>query len=103
MTFVGGTLNLIGGHNIVEPAICGKPVIFGPSTASVEEDARVLESAGGGFRVHDATELSATVVRLVSDARLRESSGKKASDAARSLGGATRRTFDFLSAAIFRS
>ena len=46
--FVGGSLVNKGGHNIIEAAVHGRPVVFGPSLFNNEEiSARLLELRGG--------------------------------------------------------
>lgn len=56
--FVGGTLAPIGGHNVLEPAVAGVPVVFGPSLENVREDAAGLVSARGAVVVRDAAALA---------------------------------------------
>jgi len=51
VAFVGGTLVPVGGHNLLEPAVWGKPVLFGPYTDHCAEVADLLLQAGGGCRV----------------------------------------------------
>jgi 3-deoxy-D-manno-octulosonic-acid transferase len=51
VAFVGGTLVPVGGHNLLEPAACEKPVLFGPYTDHCAEIADLLLQAGGGRRV----------------------------------------------------
>lgn len=51
VTFVGGTLVPVGGHNLLEPAVWGKPVLFGPHTDHCAEIASLLRQSGGGMRV----------------------------------------------------
>ena len=58
VTFVGGTLVPVGGHNLLEPARWGKPVYFGPFTDHCSEIAHLLVQAGGGIQVKDSDELS---------------------------------------------
>ncbi|MCB2226305.1 MAG: 3-deoxy-D-manno-octulosonic acid transferase [Desulfarculaceae bacterium] len=65
--FVGGSLTPIGGHNLLEPAAQGVPVIFGPHTHNFLEMARDLEAAGGGMRVGTGAELGAVWARLLDD------------------------------------
>ncbi len=48
ISYVGGSLVPAGGHNLLEPAAFGSPVIFGPHTDNFDEMARSLEAAGGG-------------------------------------------------------
>lgn len=73
VAFVGGTLAPVGGHNLLEPAQWGRPVLFGPYTDHCAEVARLLLDAGGGARVADAAELERLVAGLLRDrARLDE-------------------------------
>lgn len=54
IAFVGGTLVKKGGHNLIQPIIQGKPVLFGPHTFKTSSVAELLLSAGVGFRVKNA-------------------------------------------------
>ena len=58
VAFVGGTLVPVGGHNLLEPAVWGKPVLFGPYTDHCAEVAALLEQAGGGRRVMGAEDVA---------------------------------------------
>ncbi len=57
LAFVGGTLVPVGGHNLLEPAYFGKPVLYGPHTHKVQDLRRFLEDKGIGFCVRDEEEL----------------------------------------------
>lgn len=72
--FVGGSLVPVGGHNVLEPAAAGVPVLFGPHTHHVSEIAEGLEAAGAAIRVRDAAELADAWERLLDDpdARMRQ-------------------------------
>ena len=59
LTFVGGTLVPVGGHNLLEPALWGKPVFFGPHTDHCMEVAGLLTGVGGGMQVPDEQALTA--------------------------------------------
>ncbi|HVA67143.1 MAG TPA: glycosyltransferase N-terminal domain-containing protein [Elusimicrobiota bacterium] len=96
LSFVGGTLVPIGGHNILEPALAGCPVAFGPHTAHVEEVARILQDAGGGFKVRDAGELAMKLESLAALPDKARLAARAAQDAAASLQGAVGRTLDYL-------
>jgi 3-deoxy-D-manno-octulosonic-acid transferase len=63
VAFVGGSLVPVGGHNLLEPAAVGRPVVTGPHTASAAPAARLLSAAGALVVVHDAPELEAAVGR----------------------------------------
>lgn len=65
--FVGGTLAPVGGHNLLEPAAHGTPVVFGPHVENVTDAAGRLVATGGGVRVGDAEALAACVTTLVAD------------------------------------
>jgi 3-deoxy-D-manno-octulosonic-acid transferase len=49
ITFCGGTFEPIGGHNIVEPAVWGKKVLYGPFVHKIEREHEVLQKWGIGI------------------------------------------------------
>lgn len=61
VAFVGGTLVPVGGHNLLEPAVWGTPVMFGPYTDHCAEVATLLSEAGGGRRVTGEKDLVASL------------------------------------------
>lgn len=67
VVFVGGSLVPLGGHNMLEPALRGKPVLFGPHTANFRESAEALVAGGGARIVADAAELERAVGALLAD------------------------------------
>ncbi|HTV97167.1 MAG TPA: lipid IV(A) 3-deoxy-D-manno-octulosonic acid transferase [Steroidobacteraceae bacterium] len=73
--FVGGSLVPVGGHNLLEPAALGVPVITGPYTANSGDIARRLIERGGALEAADAPALARAVQRLMADAGLRERMG----------------------------
>jgi len=91
LAFVAGSLVPIGGHNLLEPAALGKPVLAGPHNFNAEDLATLLEEAGALEIVQDATGLAAAVVRLLSDDELRRTRGEKALRAVSENGGALER------------
>jgi 3-deoxy-D-manno-octulosonic-acid transferase len=70
--FVGGSLVPVGGHNLLEPAVLGVPVITGPHTANSKEIARLLIERGGAVEVADSQALAAAARRLLQDPAARE-------------------------------
>jgi 3-deoxy-D-manno-octulosonic-acid transferase len=80
ISFVGGSLVPIGGHNLLEPASFGEPVLFGPYTQNFELMAEKLIESGGGKRVHDIEALVNTLQELLLEPAL----GSKMGLAARS-------------------
>jgi 3-deoxy-D-manno-octulosonic-acid transferase len=67
VAFVGGSLVPIGGHNLLEPAALGLPVLTGPSHENGKDIARLLLRQGAALEVSDAHELKALVLRLFDD------------------------------------
>jgi 3-deoxy-D-manno-octulosonic-acid transferase len=78
VAFVGGTLAPVGGHNLLEPAAHGVPVVFGPHVRSVAEAALRLLAGGGGVQVRDASELAGELARLFTDPGAARAAGASA-------------------------
>jgi 3-deoxy-D-manno-octulosonic-acid transferase len=97
VVFVGGSLVPRGGHNLLEPARLGKPVLFGPHTANFREAAALLASGGGGLVVEDGAGLAARLGALLADEGERQRRGEAAQRAVVSRQGAVRHTLDLLS------
>jgi 3-deoxy-D-manno-octulosonic-acid transferase len=91
VVFVGGSLVPVGGHNLLEPAALGRPVLFGPYVQHVSEFADLLSASGGGQRVRDPEELGQVLVALLADGDRSRSMGEAARDAVRRHQGAARR------------
>jgi 3-deoxy-D-manno-octulosonic-acid transferase len=64
VAFVGGSLVPIGGHNLLEPAVLGLPVLTGPSHFNSQEIALLLLRRGAALQVADPKELAAVLQRL---------------------------------------
>ena len=67
VVYVGGSLVPNGGHNMLEPALRGKPVLFGPHTTNFRESAELLLAAGGAEVVADGAALEAATAGLLAD------------------------------------
>ena len=65
VAFVGGSLVPIGGHNVLEPAVFAKPLLFGPHMHHFPELAALLQQAGGALQVHGEEELYERLVYLL--------------------------------------
>ena len=73
LVFVGGSLVPIGGHSPLEPASCGKAVVFGPHMDHFAEVADLLVSQGGAIQIQDGEEMSVALGGLLKDrARLQQ-------------------------------
>ena len=75
VAFVAGSLVPIGGHNLLEPASVGRPVLTGPHNFNGEEIAQLLMDAGAAFIVADTGQLAHAVMGLLDDASLRSVMG----------------------------
>jgi 3-deoxy-D-manno-octulosonic-acid transferase len=67
LAFVGGSLQAIGGHNVLEPAAAGVPVLVGLHTAHFADSVTALRDAGGLLQVSDADALVQEVTALLAD------------------------------------
>jgi 3-deoxy-D-manno-octulosonic-acid transferase len=67
VVFVGGSLVDYGGHNILEPAIFGKPVVFGPHMQNFKEIAETFLANDAAVRVESARDLEQALVQLTGD------------------------------------
>lgn len=81
VAFIGGSLVDLGGHNPLEPASFSKPVMFGPYMNDFREIACAIVSAGGGFEVAYADDLSQRLLELLSDEVKLVEIGKRAFEA----------------------
>ncbi len=70
VAFVGGSFVPIGGHNMLEPAAFGVPVLFGPHTHNFEFMSESILKSGGALRVQDAGELHDAMKRLLRDSEM---------------------------------
>ncbi|HEY3064589.1 MAG TPA: 3-deoxy-D-manno-octulosonic acid transferase [Methylomirabilota bacterium] len=92
VVFVGGSLVPAGGHNVLEPALRHKPVLFGPHATNFREAAALVTAGGGGLVVADGDALARELVRLLGDAPLRAQMGAAGYEAVAARHGAVRET-----------
>lgn len=76
--FVGGSLVPVGGHNLLEPASMGIPVVTGPHHTSAPDIHRTMQAADAVITVEDAPGLASAWSRLLADPVLRDESGERA-------------------------
>jgi 3-deoxy-D-manno-octulosonic-acid transferase len=100
IAFVGGSLVPFGGHNLLEPAAFGCPVLFGPHTHNFVDMSESLIAAGGGKRVADGNELSAAMDMLLSDKRARARMGARAHSFVLENRGAVKRMLQFVASEL---
>ena len=65
--FVGGSLVDGGGHNILEPAVFGKPIVFGSHMQNFKEIADAFVTHDAGIQVHNARGLEDALLALLTD------------------------------------
>ncbi len=92
--FVGGSLVPVGGHNLLEPAAQGVPVIYGPHTHNFQQMARDLAAAGGGWQVADGPELTNAWGYLLADREKERAMGRAGLDFCRAHRGAVQRAVE---------
>ncbi|MEQ1793344.1 MAG: 3-deoxy-D-manno-octulosonic acid transferase [Nitrospira sp.] len=100
VAFVGGTLVPVGGHNLLEPAVWGKPVLFGPYTDHCAEIATLLLESGGAVRVSDAETVARTINAWLEDASVRRQVGEAARQTVLDNQGALQRSLDLIEACL---
>lgn len=89
LVFMGGSLAHRGGHNVLEPAAHGAPVITGPHNENFAEIAESFRAGGGLAQITDAARLAETVAGLLRDAEFRAAVGERAKKLAALRRGAT--------------
>jgi len=67
VVFVGGSLVATGGHNVLEPAVFGKPIVFGPHMENFAEIADAFVSNAAGVQLAGEEQIDETFVSLISD------------------------------------
>ena len=67
VVFVGGSLVRAGGHNILEPAVFGKPIVFGPHMENFAEIVETFLANDAAVQVRSGRELEAAVLSLMGD------------------------------------
>ena len=96
VAFLGGSLDDTGGHNPIEAAVHGVPMVMGPERRNFEEVCERFERAGCLHLARGAEELANAVGALVEDMRRRREEGAAARQVVMENAGATLRTVDAL-------
>ena len=98
--FVGGSLVDHGGHNILEPAIFGKPIVFGPYMHNFKEIAEAFVANDAAIQLASERELDETLVGLVTDPVRRARLGAAARALVAANRGAKTKTLDVIAALL---
>jgi 3-deoxy-D-manno-octulosonic-acid transferase len=94
--FCGGTLEPVGGHNILEPAAWSKAVFYGPHLKKIPREHRILHHFGGSFPVFDDDDLLLQWKKWMGRLDGLREHGKKAKSALASLGGVVERQVELI-------
>ena len=92
VAFVGGSLMPAGGHNILEAAAAGKPVIVGPHMENFQEIADAFLEKRALIQVDSAESLADEIARLLQDDAARQEIGERALEVVAAGRGALERT-----------
>ena len=96
VSFVGGSLVQVGGHNLLEPASFGCPVLFGPHTHNFVLMSSMLLEYGGGWRIHDRSSLYDALKILMDDRERCARMGANARSFVKSNSGALKKVVELI-------
>ncbi len=99
LAFIGGSLVPKGGHNVLEPAHFGVPILVGPHTENFRDIIDIFRRADA-LRVVTPETLASVMLDLLDKVEEREHLGRNARDVMHSQQGATRRTAEALIALL---
>jgi len=95
IAYIGGGFTKDGIHNVLEAAVFGKPVIWGPNDSKYQE-AIGLRNAQGGIQINDASTLNTSIHKLLNDASFSKAKGDAAVKFVQDNAGATKKTIDYI-------
>ncbi|MBZ0158814.1 3-deoxy-D-manno-octulosonic acid transferase [Candidatus Methylomirabilis sp.] len=96
ISFVGGSLMPKGGHNLLEPALHGRPILFGPHMENFIEASTYFVEQRAAIQVRDAADLTRQLTMLLRDPAAGERMGQTAMTALTAHRGACERTVTLL-------
>ncbi len=103
LVFVGKSLTVKGGHNIIEPAFFSKPVIVGPFMQNFRDIMFVFKKDDAILQVQNAQELESTVAHLLDHPEKMKTMGQRARAVIDKHRGATARSVELVSRALNKS
>jgi 3-deoxy-D-manno-octulosonic-acid transferase len=95
ITFVGGGFEESGIHNVLEPAVHGKPVIYGPEYEKFAEAVDLVD-CGAGICINNALELEQVLTELWNDETLLKQKSEAAKNYVYSKAGATKNIMGYI-------
>jgi 3-deoxy-D-manno-octulosonic-acid transferase len=96
LAFVGGSLVPVGGHNLLEPAALGLPLVSGPHVYNAQEISDLFIDLGACHIVNDAGQLAVAVTELLEDPAAAAEQGGKGRDIVQQNRGALARLLALL-------
>ena len=96
VAFIGGSLDTTGGHNPIEAAVCGLPLVMGPAQFNMAEICARFAAADCLHTVANADELAQMVTALFADPHRRKAEGSRAKEVVRQNRGAQQLLVDKL-------
>ncbi len=96
VAFIGGTLSGHGGHNVLEQAAAGLPILAGPSIENIEDECDGLREAGALVTVRDSSDVERELRRLIESPEERRRRGSQAANFFRSRPVASLLTLEYL-------
>jgi 3-deoxy-D-manno-octulosonic-acid transferase len=96
VAFVGGSLVPTGGHNLLEAAAVGTPVVYGPHMFNFEEIARAVRESGAGVQIAEAAQLAPALGDFLGNANRRFEAGQAGLRLVAENRGAVARTLELI-------
>jgi 3-deoxy-D-manno-octulosonic-acid transferase len=96
VAFVGGSLVPVGGHNLLEPAVLGMPMVSGPHTQNAQDVAELLQQCGALRIVRSREELAQRVAAWFDDAGRARADGERGRQAVAQSRGAVARIVEMI-------
>lgn len=96
IVFVGKSLCVGGGHNVIEPGIYGKAIIVGPMTENFRDIIKAFRAYQAIIQVKDAEEFTHVLLQLAGDPAQRHALGVRAKETIIKNQGAIKRTLDLV-------
>jgi 3-deoxy-D-manno-octulosonic-acid transferase len=93
IAYIGGGFTKDGIHNVLEAAVFGKPVVWGPNDSKYPE-AIGLRNVGGGIQIKDTSTLNQTLEKLLNETNFYKATGVAALKYVQEHAGATQKTID---------
>ncbi len=102
VSFVGGSMVPVGGHNTLEPAVMGVPIVFGPHMINFKEIANNMLATGAAIQCHSKEEIINTMVQVHADGEYRASLVSNANAFVGKNQGATEKTIEIIQGLLSR-